>query len=69
MEESSVINNIRDMITHDWPTTIVAVGGITSPAWLPYLETVSSVAALMLPILGAILLVIQIYSWLIKGHD
>ncbi len=61
--------HLKAMLTHDWPTTFVAVTGIVSPVWLPYLQEVSSIAALVLPILGTILLAIQIFSWLKKGRD
>lgn len=43
----------------------VAVGAISSPFWLPGLQEVSDIAALALPILGCIWLVIQVgfYLW------
>ena len=37
----------------------IAVGAISSPWWLPTLYDVSNIAALLLPILGCIWLLIQ----------
>ncbi len=47
-------------------TNVVAAGGITSPAWLPTLETASQVAANLVPILSAVWLVIQIGGYIRK---
>lgn len=51
----------------DWTTTTVAVAGIASPAWLPVLSEISSVAALLMPILGVAWLGVQIVSRVIRG--
>ena len=39
---------------------IVSAGAITSVGWLPTLEEISSIAALLLPIIGIIWLIVQI---------
>lgn len=43
-------------------STTAALSGVavTSPAWLPYLEASSSVAALLMPLLGVTWLAVQI---------
>lgn len=41
-------------------THVVAAGAIAAPVWLPSLTQVSSFAALMMPILGAVWLLVQI---------
>lgn len=50
----------------DHTTTTVASAAVTSPFWLPSLKEVSDVAALMLPILGALWLVVQIGGYIIR---
>jgi hypothetical protein len=47
-------------------TDVGAVAALTSPYWLPTLHTVSEIAALIVPILGAIWLVIQITHYLYR---
>lgn len=46
-------------------TNVVAVGGISLPAWLPALETASIIAAQMVPILSAIWLFVQIWRFIV----
>ena len=43
-----------------WPSNVVAASAVASPVWLPSLQTVSEAAALALPIVGVVWLVIQI---------
>lgn len=43
-------------------TDAVAVGAIASPLWLPQIEYFSTVASAVLPVLGAVWLLVQIYS-------
>lgn len=50
----------------DHATTIVAVSAVSSPWWLQALHAVSDGAALVLPILGVIWLVIQMTAWFLK---
>jgi len=47
-------------MTMEHVTTGTAAGAVTSPIWLPWLHAVSDVAALTVPILGAIWLIVQI---------
>ncbi|MGN6552072.1 MAG: hypothetical protein ACTHJ3_19580 [Pararhizobium sp.] len=41
-------------------TTAAAIGAVTSPAWLHYLQSASDMAATVAPILGALWLAVQI---------
>jgi len=50
---------VGDTIT-DRTTSVVAAASVTSPAWLPSLDTVSMLAAKWTPILGAAWLIVQI---------
>lgn len=43
-----------------WPSNVVAASAVASPVWLPSLQTVSETAALVLPIVGVLWLMIQI---------
>lgn len=52
------------MIDHS--TTAIASAAVASPIWLPSLKVVSDVAALLLPILGAVWLVVQIAGYIIR---
>lgn len=45
-------------------SNVVAAGAIVSPIWLPDLESVSILAAQVLPILGVLWLAIQIGFYL-----
>lgn len=48
-------------MTHlEYTTDTAAVAAIASPLWLPTLHTVSELAALIVPILGALWLAVQI---------
>lgn len=42
----------------------VAAGLMTAPLWITYLQSVSEVAALFLPILGALWFIIQMYFYI-----
>jgi hypothetical protein len=52
--------------TLDNATTAAAGAALSSPLWLPVLEDVSSVSALLLPVLGAIWLIVQIIVKMIE---
>lgn len=52
--------------TVDRVTDGVAVGMVSSPVWLPGLQQVSEIAALVVPILGAIWLLVQILGYLTR---
>lgn len=56
---------MRALVDHT--TTVVALGGVSSPVWLQYLDATSSVAGDLIPILGAVWLVIKIALWLKNG--
>lgn len=45
---------------HDTLTTATAGAAVASPLWLPSLQTISEVASILLPILGALWLIVQI---------
>lgn len=50
----------RVMETGVWPSNVVATAAVASPVWLPSLQTMSETAALALPIVGIVWLLIQI---------
>lgn len=50
----------------DHATTYVASAAVTSPLWLPSLKDVSEVAGLLLPILGAVWLIVQIGGYILR---
>ena len=52
--------NMIDRITNDIPTAAVAVGAVTSPAWVIALENFNVILALILSILGIILTFVKI---------
>lgn len=52
--------NIVENIVMDRATSGVALASATTPWWLPNLQTVSDSAALALPILGVVWLLVQI---------
>ena len=52
-----------------WPSTIVATAATTSPIWLPSLQEVSEAAALWLPIIGVVWLVLQIGFFVFSRLD
>lgn len=54
------------MITGDNLTNGIAVGALATPAWHDRMELLSSEAALVLPVLGAVWLTIQILRALIN---
>lgn len=43
-------------------TNVVAVGGVTYPLWMQWVEALSSGAAVIMPILGVIWLSTQIFT-------
>jgi hypothetical protein len=54
------------MSLFDRVTTGIAAGSVASPFWLPWLQTVSEIAALLLPIFGLLWLVVQILTRLLR---
>ena len=53
-------------MNHDTLTSAAAGIAITSPSWLPVLQSASVVAGTLLPILGAIWLIVQIVSKIVE---
>jgi hypothetical protein len=53
-----MINQMENVLTNT--THAVAVGAVSAPLWLPSLTQISNFAALCMPILGALWLLIQI---------
>ena len=49
-------------------TDVGAVAAVFSPFWLPTLQAVSEVAAMLVPILGAVWLTIQITYFLFRAR-
>lgn len=49
-------------------TNVTATAGVTSPLWLPSLQSTSAVFAELWPILGGIWLFVQIVRALIVGY-
>lgn len=47
---------------HDTITTAGATAAVISPFWLPWLNTTSEIASVILPILGVLWLVVQIVA-------
>jgi len=62
-----MIHSIKEVIMGDTFTSAAATLALFSPVWLPILQEVSSIAALLLPILGGMWLLVQIWSKVFKG--
>lgn len=62
-----MIHNLKDIITGEHVTNWMAGLAVLSPFWLPWLQDVSTIAALLLPILGGLWLLVQIWSKIYKG--
>lgn len=58
---------VRERIK-DKATTVVAGAAIASPAWLPKLQDVSDLSALLMPIAGLIWLIVQIYTKITRAE-
>ncbi|MBD9511927.1 hypothetical protein IB265_34830 [Ensifer sp. ENS10] len=50
-------------------TTAVAASAVTTPIWLPWLQTASETAATIAPILGLVWLLIQIFAKSIETYQ
>ena len=57
-----MIHNLKEVLMGDNLTSWLANAAVISPIWLPWLQDVSTIAALLLPILGGCWLVVQIVS-------
>ena len=62
-----MIHSLRDILMGDNLNNALAGLAILSPWWLPWLQDVSTIAALLLPIFGGLWLLVQIWSRLFKG--
>lgn len=58
---------IPTLSQHPFSNSVAAVGTMAW-FWVPYVETVSSGAATILPVLSVIWLLLQIYRWFRKGN-
>lgn len=61
MTVAQTINNSIDR-----GTDAVAVTAVVSPVWLPLINSVSEVSAVLLPIAGLVWLIIQIIGYIMK---
>jgi hypothetical protein len=61
---ATVLHGIHKTVTNDFSTAVVAASAISSPNWLPSLSTISEQASLLLPILGVLLVLVQIFVYL-----
>lgn len=52
----------------DRVTDGIAIAAVSSPVWLPFLQGVSEFAGLVVPILGAIWLMVQIVGYFIRKN-
>ena len=57
-----MIHNLKEVLMGDHLTSWIAGLAVISWWWLPWLQDVSTIAALLLPILGGCWLVVQIVS-------
>lgn len=62
-----MIHSIKEVLMGDTFTSAAATLALFSPMWLPMLQDVSAFAALLLPILGGLWLIVQIWSKVFKG--
>lgn len=63
----NMLHQIKDLFSEHVYTNALSVAAISSPWWLEKLQDVSQVAALLLPILGGLWLLVQIFSKLSRG--
>jgi len=61
-----MIHNIKDILMGDQLNSLVATLAVLSWWWLPYLQDVSTIAALLLPFFGGLWLVSQVIVHWIK---
>ena len=59
---ADMIHNLKEVLMGDQLNSWLATLAVLSPVWLPWLQDVSTVAALLLPIFGGCWLVVQIVS-------
>lgn len=63
MNGNRIVYNTPPVTTSD---VVLASGAVTSPFWLPWLQTFSETAATLAPILGLIWMTVQIITTLVK---
>ena len=64
---ADMIHSLKDVLMGDALNNSIAGLAVLSWFWLPWLQDISTVAALLLPILGGLWLLVQIWSRLFKG--
>lgn len=64
---AGMIHNLKEVLMGDSVTNWIATAAVISPVWLPFLMDVSQIAALMLPILGGLWLLVQIWSKIFRN--
>lgn len=57
-----MIHNLKEVLMGDQLTSWIAGLAVISWWWLPWLQDVSTIAALLLPILGGLWLIVQIWA-------
>lgn len=58
-----MIHSLKEALMGDHLTNwFIACFAVISPVWLPWLQDVSQIAALLLPIFGGIWLIVQIWA-------
>lgn len=62
-----MIHNIKEVLMGDNLTNVIAALAVISWWWLPVLQDVSTIAALLLPIAGLAWLGIQSWSKIFRG--
>jgi len=62
-----MIRQLADAFFQTPNTNVVAVGAVVSPFWMPYLQTSSDIATLLLPVAGLVWLIIQMVVFVRKN--
>lgn len=57
-----MIHNLKEVLMGDQLTSWIAGLAVISWWWLPWLQDVSTIAALLLPIFGGLWLLVQIWA-------
>ncbi len=62
-----MIHNLKEVLMGDHLNSWLAGLAVISPWWLPWLQDISQVAALLLPVLGGLWLLVQIFSKIFRN--
>lgn len=62
-----MMHNLKEVLMGDHLNSWLATLAVLSPVWLPWLQDVSTIAALLLPIFGIAWFIIQGWSKIFKG--